>query len=122
MKRALIASGALAMLVGAVAVTGQAATPPNPAGGDPAEACSAMMSDQGVTAEGRAEMKQFTESGKMTQAMTGMMEMARNMGGGDPMKGVVRMMEMMGSMNGVMGSGMMGPSTSNDKPPQTPAR
>lgn len=32
----------------------------------------------------------------MEKAMTGMMAMARQMGGGDPMKGMVRMMEMMG--------------------------
>ena len=35
--------------------------------------------------------------------MTGMMEMARGMGGGDPMRGMVRMMDMMGSMGGMMG-------------------
>ena len=40
------------------------------------------------------------------------------MGDGDPMKGMVRMMEMMGSMNGMMGSGVMGPSTPNDQTPR----
>jgi len=32
-----------------------------------------------------------------------MMAMARRMGGGDPRKGMVRMMEMMGLMDGMMG-------------------
>ena len=122
MKRMLIASAMLAAMAGAGVVTGQATTPATSPGDDPVAPCAAMMGDQGVTAEGRAEMKRFMESGKAAQAMTGMMEMARNMGGGDPMKGMVRMMEMMGSMSGMRGSGMMGPSTSNDKPPHTPVR
>jgi hypothetical protein len=40
-----------------------------------------------------------------------MMDMARRMGDGDVMLGMVRMMEMMGSMGGMMGGqggGMMG--------------
>ena len=118
MKRMLIASGVLAVLPGAGVVTGQATTPATTPDEDPVAPCAAMMGDQGVTAEGRAEMKRFLESGKMTQAMTGMMGMARNMGDGDPMKGMVRMMEMTGSMNGMMGSGMMGPSTPNDQTPR----
>ncbi len=124
MKRMLIASAVLAVLAGAGVgvVTGQATAPATSPGDDPVAPCPAMMAAEGVTAEGRAEMKRFMESGKATQAMTGMMEMARNMGGGDPMKGMVRMMEMMGSMSGMMGSGMMGPSTSNGQPPHTPAR
>jgi hypothetical protein len=44
----------------------------------------------------------------MTRAMTGMMEMARRMGG-DPMKGMVRMMEMMGSTGGMMGGSAAAP-------------
>jgi hypothetical protein len=39
----------------------------------------------------------------MPQAMTAMMDMARRMGDGDVMLGMVRMMEMMGSMGGMMG-------------------
>lgn len=93
-----------------------------PAGDAPA-ACAAMMDGQGVTTEGRAEMERFMGSGKMADAMTGMMQMARQMGGGDPMKGMVRMMEMMGSMGGMMAPGMMGPSAPSEVNPQDkPAR
>jgi hypothetical protein len=38
-------------------------------------------------------------------AMQNMMEMARRMGNGDPMLGMTRMMEMMGSMGGGMSGG-----------------
>lgn len=57
---------------------------------------------------GMEEMQRFMHSERMPQAMTAMMEMARQMGDGDPMAGMVRMMEMMGTM-GQMG-GMMGPA------------
>jgi len=43
-----------------------------------------------------------TMSPKGAQAMQNMMEMARRMGNGDPMLGMTRMMEMMGSMGGGM--------------------
>jgi Spy/CpxP family protein refolding chaperone len=57
---------------------------------------------------GMEEMRRFMNSERMPQAMTAMMEMARRMGDGDTMAGMVRMMEMM-SMMGQMG-GMMGPA------------
>lgn len=59
---------------------------------------------------GMEEMQKFMASDRAPQAMAAMMEMARRMGDGDPMLGIVRMMEMMGQM-GSMG-GMMGPSGS----------
>lgn len=52
-------------------------------------------------------MLRFMESERMPQAMFAMMEMARRVGDGDPMLGMVRMMErmsMMGQMSGMMGS------------------
>ncbi len=60
---------------------------------------------------GMEEMERFMNSERMPQAMNAMMEMARRMGDGDTMLGMVRMMEMMGSMGGMMGGdggGMMG--------------
>ena len=57
---------------------------------------------------GMDEMHRFMQSERMPQAMSAMMEMARQMGNGDAMAGMVRMMEMM-SMMGQMG-GMMGPA------------
>lgn len=111
--------GILAAL-GMLATAAVAAAPspsPKPAG-DPAAACADMMDAQGVSAEGRAEMDQFMRSGQAAKAMTGMMESARRMGGGDPMKGMVRMMEMMGSMGGMTGSGMMAPSAPHGHAPQ----
>jgi hypothetical protein len=49
------------------------------------------------------EMERFLNSERMSQAMNAMMEMARRMGDGDTMLGMVLMMEMMGSMGGTMG-------------------
>jgi hypothetical protein len=103
--RALFLSSLLVALLGAAALANAVETPAPKAEPDHAAACAAMMSGAGVTAEGRAEMERFMESGAMEPAMNGMMEMARSMGGGDPMRGMVRMMEMMGSMGGMMGSG-----------------
>lgn len=51
------------------------------------------MGSQGVE-----DMQRFMQSERMPQAMSGMMEMARQMGNGDAMAGMVRMMEMMGMM------------------------
>lgn len=68
-----------------------------------AEAPRGMMAGRGMD-----EMQRFMNSERMPQAMVAMMEMARQMGNGDVMAGMVRMMEMM-SMMGQMG-GMMGPS------------
>lgn len=61
-----------------------------------------------MAGRGMEEMQRFMNSERMPQAMTSMMEMARQMGNGDAMAGMVRMMEMM-SMMGQMG-GMMGPA------------
>jgi hypothetical protein len=102
-KRLLVVSGLVVGLFGAVALANPVAAPAPKAEPDHAAACAAMMSGEGVTAEGRAEMERFMESGAMERAMTGMMGMARGMGGGDPMRGMVRMMEMMGSTGGMMG-------------------
>jgi hypothetical protein len=109
MKRRLIVSGALVSLLGGVALAAQPESATPKSGGDQAADCAAMMAEQGITPEGQAEMRRFMESGQMAQAMTGMMVMARQMGGGDPMKGMVRMMQMMGSMGGRMAPGLMGP-------------
>jgi hypothetical protein len=111
MKRRLIVSGVLVSLLAGVALAAQPESATPKSGGDQAADCAAMMAEQGITAEGQAEMRRFMESGQMAQAMTGMMAMARQMGGGDPMKGMVQMMQMMGSMGGMMGPGMMGPGS-----------
>jgi Spy/CpxP family protein refolding chaperone len=66
------------------------------ASADPAET---MMAGRGME-----EMHRFMHSERMPRAMAGMMEMARQMGNGDSMAGMVRMMEMM-SMVGQMGEG-----------------
>jgi hypothetical protein len=73
---------------------------------------------------GMEQMHEFMQSGRMPGAMAGMMEMATRMGDGDPMAGMVRMMEMMGGMGGKMGSGggmggMMGPGTGMPTPEST---
>jgi hypothetical protein len=117
MRRALIVSGVLASLLAGGALAAQPESPAPKPGDDPAAACAAMMSAEGVTARGQTEMKRSMESGQMMQAMTGMMAMARQMGGGDPMKRMVRMMEMMGSMGGMMGpSAPQGHPAPQDKP------
>jgi len=61
-----------------------------------------MMSGGRVTAEGRAMMEQLMQSGKIAEVLTGMMTMVRNMGGGDSMTGMVRMMKMMEQMQDQM--------------------
>lgn len=76
----------------------------------------------GPRTRGMEEMERFMNSERMPQAMTAMMEMARRMGDGDTMLGMVRMMEMMGSMGGMMGGsggGMMG-GQPHHQTPQTP--
>ena len=73
-----------------------------------AHAGDGMMSGRGA-----GEMQRFMHSERAPQAMAAMMGMARGMGNGDTMLGMVRMMEMMGSMGGMMGGdggGMMGGS------------
>jgi len=70
--------------------------------------------------DGMEEMEQFMNSERMPQAMTAMMDMARRMGDGDAMLGMVRMMEMMGSMGGMMGrqGGPMGGQPHQQMPPE----
>lgn len=72
---------------------------------------------------GMEEMHRFMSSERMPQAMTGMMEMARGMGDGDTMLGMVRMMEMMSMMGGDGGmmGGMMGGSGTMGDSPRPPA-
>jgi len=122
-KRTLFVTSFIVLTTGSLALANQEQPLTPPKGErDGAAACSAMMGGQGATAEGRAEMEQFMRSEKMTQAMTGMMAMARRMGGGDPMKGMVRMMEMMGSIGSMSEHGMMPPATPNDPGPQPPVK
>lgn len=108
MKRLAILSGVAVVLLGLATGASPAQTAPSGSGNGPATACATMMSSEGITAEGHREMERFMRSERMPQAMAAMMEMARQMGNGDPMAGMVRMMEMM-SMMGQMG-GMMGPT------------
>lgn len=73
----------------------------------------------GQRTRGMEEMERFMSSERMPQAMTAMMDMARRMGDGDVMLGMVRMMEMMGSMGGMMGGsggGMMGGQSHHQTP------
>ena len=105
MKRVAILSSVAAVLLGVVTVANPAQTASAGSGNDLATACATMMSGE---AEGHREMERFMRSERMATAMTAMMEMARRMGNGDVMAGMVRMMEMM-SMMGQMG-GMMGPA------------
>lgn len=63
-----------------------------------------------MTGRGAEEMRRFMNSERAPQAMASMMEMARRMGDGDTMLGMVRMMEMMGSMGNMMGPTMGAPT------------
>lgn len=63
------------------------------------------LSETGIGGTGMQQMHEFMQSDRMPR---GMMEMAARMGNGDPMAGMVRMMEMMGSMDAMMRPGMMG--------------
>jgi hypothetical protein len=70
----------------------------------------------GVFAAAWAEESRTSE--RMLQACTAMMDMATQMGGGDAMAGMVRMMEMMAGTGG-MGDqmdGMMGPGRAPQRP------
>lgn len=81
-----------------------------------ASSTTGMMSGRGVE-----EMQRFMQSERGPRAMSAMMEMARRMGDGDLMLGMVRMMEMMGSMGGMMGGeggSMMGGQPRQDAPPE----
>lgn len=82
-------------------------------------AAERSRSGQRHSMRGVEEMHRFMHSERMPRAMSAMMTMAERMGGGDPMLGMVRMMEMMSMMGsgmgnmmgneGMMGGGMMGP-------------
>lgn len=120
--RVLVVSGALVAVLAGVTLVARAEPPASAAPADPAAACAEMMGGA-ATAEGRSEMQRFMESGRMGGAMSGMMAMARRMGGGDAMTGMVRMMEMMGSMGGGMRPGMMQPPAAGGRAPDgTPSR
>ncbi len=74
--------------------------------------------DVAAMTRGMEEMVRFCSSERMPQAMNAMMGMARQMGNGDAMAGMVRMMEMMsmmGQMGGQMG-GMMAPAQPQSQP------
>ena len=94
---------------------------------------SQAPTDGMMTGRGAEEMQKFMQSERAPKAMASMMEMARRMGDGDTMLGMVRMMEMMGSMGGEgggmkggQGGGMKGgstpPATTPPPPQQTPTR
>ena len=62
-----------------------------------------------MTDEGKKAIREFMQSPKAPQAMNNTIDMARQMGNGDPMLGMTKMMEMMGGQGGMMGgSGSMG--------------
>jgi len=75
-----------------------------------AVAASAARGRSAERTRGMEEMERFMNSERMPQAMSAMMEMAQRMGDGDTMLGMVRMMEMMGSMGGMMGGQGGGPA------------
>ncbi len=60
-------------------------------------ACTDMMQRAGIGEESRKAMREFMQSGTASQTMANM-EMARRMCNGDIMRGMMQMMEMMGSM------------------------
>jgi hypothetical protein len=70
----------------------------------------------GVFAAASAEESQTQE--RMPQACTAMMNMASQMGDGDAMAGMVRMMQMMGGMGQIGGQmdGMTGPGRAPQRP------
>lgn len=84
--------------------------------GHPGGATEQGDAGSGGGTRGMEEMHRFMSSERMPQAMTAMMDMARRMGNGDTMLGMVRMMEMMSMMGGMMG----GPMRSD--PPQVEKR
>ena len=64
-KRVLIVSGALVLALGGWVLANEEPSKSPKPGDDPTAACTAMMSSQGMTAEGRAQMKEFMQSQKM---------------------------------------------------------
>ncbi len=89
---------------------------------DSQRACAEMMQGFGMSEEGGQAMQQLIQSGRAATLMDGMMKMARQMGNGDAMLGMTRMMEMMGRMGsgGMMGDGMMGGQGGMMSPGQQP--
>jgi len=87
-----------------------------------AKLLSATRTGDGMmSGRGAEEMQRFMSSERAPQAMAAMMDIARRMGNGDTMLGMVRMMEMMGSMGGMMGGdggGMMGGSPHHQATPE----
>jgi hypothetical protein len=108
MKKLMIRLALGVALPLAVAATAMAAQQTSDKPSDPTAMCAEMM--KGAGPEGDKAMREFMQSERAPQAMANMMDMARRMGNGDPMLGMTRMMEMMGS--GMMGGqgGMMSPS------------
>ncbi len=103
------------VLVAAVVIAAAAgpsvgsAAPADQKSGDAQAACVEMMQGRGMSEEGRRAMHEVMKSGKGPEMMDQMMQMARRMGSGDVMAGMVRMTEMMGrGCGGMMGRGMMG--------------
>ena len=88
------------------------ATQPKPRRGD-----AGQGTPEGASTRGAEEMHRFMNSERAPQAMAAMMDMARRMGDGDTMLGMVRMMEMMGAMGGD-GGGMMGGSPHQQATPE----
>lgn len=74
---------------------------------DPSAMCAEMM--KGAGPDGQKAMREFMQSERAPQAMAKMMEMARQMGDGDPMLGMTRMMNMMGGQGGMMSPGDRAP-------------
>lgn len=110
----LLAGLALPLALSAVGFATDKAPDTRPV--DPAAACAQMMKDPDITQQGRKSMQEFMQSPRAPEAMANMMAMARQMGNGDVMLGMTKMIDMMGSMggHGMMGGpgGMMRP----DKP------
>lgn len=69
----------------------------------PRSSGAAPQGGSAPTSRGMEQMQQFMQSDRAPQAMAAMMEMARRMGDGDMTLGMVRMMEMKGSMGAMMG-------------------
>jgi len=90
------------LMLGAAAAAAE--RPPEDRSADPTATCARMMQDAGATEQGKKAMQEFMQSPRAPEAMTTMMARARQMGEGDVMLGMTRMMEMMGPMGG----GMMG--------------
>jgi hypothetical protein len=89
--------GSLALAAAAMAADKAPETP-----NDPGAMCAEMM--KGTGPDGQKAMREFMQLDRAPLAMGKMMDIARQMGDGDPMLGMTRMMDM-------MGGGMMSPGT-----------